>query len=181
MKIIEDENKEFSNIINKKYFLYGNIKPDGIFQSTPSQHKREEALPYILEKIEKLKNCNLRTQEDIDKFSVALGIVCHFLSDFYCMPHVQRWGDYKGLKRILKGIEHIYYEFKISFHKNEIRQVVSSECYNVESPVRFIEESFKRYEEDMNLSKDVYYATVVCNSIVSYIVKNQILKTKKSI
>lgn len=167
------ENDSISHKLNKRLFVYGNVKPDVPFQNIPVEHKREEALPFILEKIDELKNMELNSKKDIDIFSLNLGIICHFLSDFYCMPHVKRWGDYKGIKRAIKGIEHICYEFKISFHKDEIRKVVKNKYYPISNPKKFILDSFEIYENDINSKKDVYYATLVCNSIVNYILLNQ--------
>lgn len=167
------ENEPILYKLNKRLFVYGNVKPDVPFQNIPLEHKREEALPFVLEKIDELKNMELSSKIDIDIFSLNLGIICHFLSDFYCMPHVQRWGDYKGIKRAVKGIEHICYEFKISFHKDEIRKVVKNKYYSISNPEEFILDSFEMYKNDINLRKDVYYATLVCNSIVNYILLNQ--------
>lgn len=170
---IDNESKDFSKLINKKYFLYGNIKPDCLFQDTPSHHKREEALSYVVEKINELKVYNLDTQEDINRFSLELGIICHFLADFYCKPHVRRWGDYTGFKRSIKGVEHIFYEFKIGFYKGEVNRVISSKYHSINNHTEFIRDTFVKYEEDINLKKDIYYATFACRNIVLYILKEQ--------
>lgn len=171
LEIIKDSNIPFE--LNKNLFIYGNIEPDIPLKGTPIKHKREEGLPFILKKIEELKNMRLNTQKDIDIFSLNVGIICHYLSDFYCLPHVQRWGDYKGLKHVIKGFEHIFYEFKISFHKDEIKKVVKHKFYTIDDIEKFLLSSFEAYEDDSNLKKDVFYATLVCNSVVHYILLNQ--------
>lgn len=173
LEVVKNENRFIYDILNKKLFVYGNVKPDVPFQKVPYEHKREEALPFVLKKIDELKNIELDSSKNIATFSLNLGIICHFLSDFYCKPHVQRWGDYKGIKHVIKGIEHISYEFKISFHKDEIKKVVENKYYPIDNYEKFILDSFDIYEKDINLKKDVYYATLVCNSIVNYILLNQ--------
>lgn len=159
--------------LNKILFIYGNIEPDIPLKGTPVAHKREEALNFILEKIDELKSMNLYTEKNINDFSLNIGIVCHYLSDFYCMPHVRRWGDYKGLKRILKGVEHVFYEFKISFHKDEIEKVVKQKPHIIDDVENFILNSFKEYENDSNFKKDIFYAIFICNSIVHHVLLNQ--------
>ena len=179
LEVMESEDEFIFHKLNKKLFVYGNVKPDVTFQKIPVEHKREEALSFVLEKIDELKNMELNSKIDIDRFSLNLGIICHFLSDFYCMPHVKRWGDYKGIKRVIKGVEHIYYEFKISFYKDEIRKVVQNKYYPVNNPEEFILDSFEMYKNDINLKKDVYYATLICSSIVNYILLNQVTFIQK--
>lgn len=171
-KSIEDDS--YINIINKNWFIYGNIEPDLLLTTNKIPHKREEALNYIVEKIEQLIEVSVDTKKDINTFSLHLGVICHYLSDFYCKPHVERWGDYKGLKRAKKGIEHILYEFKISFYKNEIKKATNENLQDIYNVYDFLLESFKNYQKDLNEKKDVYYASYICNSIVSFILENQI-------
>lgn len=168
---IKNDNIFFN--INKSLFLYGNIEPDIPITKVSLPHKREEALNFVLSEIDKLKNMNIKTKEDMKKFSLNVGIICHFLSDFYCMPHVERWGDFTGLKRTVKGIEHISYEFKISFYKDEVKKALENDYEIFDNPETFLMESFEMYKKDTNIKKDVYYATNICNNIVHHIWSKQ--------
>ncbi len=96
-------------------FLFGNIQPDliGSFMFTPhSAAARGEAFE------KKVKNC-------IDRLvyarhggfftSIRLGILCHFLADFFCYPHNEdvmspraHMGYEMAITKLLKGKGHMH-------------------------------------------------------------------------
>ena len=159
--------------INDKKFIYGNIKPDGFFQNNPKNHKREEATNFVINKIYTLINMNIDKEEDLNSFSEELGVICHFMSDFYCKPHVERWGDYKGVKRAYKGIEHIIYEYKIGCNKCIIDELEYEDLHNVTSVEDFIFNSYNDYELYEFENKDICFAVLISSSIIKYIVDSR--------
>lgn len=58
------------------------------------KHYMDESLEMILVKI---RNLSALTENDINKwisiskFSQEVGVICHFLCDFFCIPHSERW------------------------------------------------------------------------------------------
>lgn len=172
-KIINISKDNGLDYLNEKKFIYGNIKPDGFFQNNPSNHKREEATSFVVNKIYKLIYMDISTKELKDKFSEELGVVCHFLSDFYCKPHVERWGDLKGFKRIYKGFEHIIYEYKINVNKKVIDEIEYSDLYNVISVEDFLYKTYSDYFLYELNNKDICYAIWVSSSLVKYIVDSR--------
>ncbi len=87
-----DNNKLF--FINEKHFIYGNLKPDAVPQYVFKKHYLNESFDTIAQKINYL--CSLTIDSlsryfSVSKFSQELGVICHFLCDFFCVPHSERW------------------------------------------------------------------------------------------
>lgn len=105
-------------------FAYGNIKPDFIYKEINCEHTLTESLYCVDQYSDKL----MRDDISIRKFSMNLGVVCHFTCDYFCLYH--RDGNEK------KGIfEHLFYESilhiklltllltgKLKTHNNEIHE-----------------------------------------------------------
>jgi len=85
--------------LNRVAFAYGNIKPDFIDSDIKCQHTLEESLCSVNKYSEKL----MRDDISVKEFSISLGVICHFTSDYFCLYHRKGYSE--------KGIfEHIYYE-----------------------------------------------------------------------
>lgn len=83
--------------LNRLAFAYGNIKPDFHHHNIP--HSLADSIFIVNEYAEKLKRENISVKE----FSIALGAICHFICDYFCLYH--RDGNEK------KGaFEHTIYE-----------------------------------------------------------------------
>ncbi len=95
--------KYLSNEMNFKLdrlaFTYGNIKPDFINEDIKCLHTLDGSLYCVNKYSEKLMRENI----SIRKFSIYLGIICHYVCDYFCIFH--REGNEK------KGIfGHLFYE-----------------------------------------------------------------------
>ena len=87
------ENKK-SFFVNEKHFIYGNIKPDISSKYLLNKHYLAESLPMILDKIKNLCQLTLDSLKryfPISRLSQELGVICHFLCDFFTTPHSERW------------------------------------------------------------------------------------------
>ncbi|WP_161936144.1 zinc dependent phospholipase C family protein, partial [Sarcina ventriculi] len=94
-KIYNALDPQKKSIIKKKNFIYGNIKPDLVSKYKLRKHYRKESYEVILEKIEKLSKINsldeIQKKKYFCNFSQELGVICHFICDFFCVPHDERW------------------------------------------------------------------------------------------
>ena len=87
-----ESNKSF--FLSEKNFIYGNIKPDISSKYVLNKHYLEESLSMVLEKIKYLCQLTLDSLKkyfSISKLSQELGVICHFLCDFFTTPHSERW------------------------------------------------------------------------------------------
>ena len=95
--------KYLSNNMNFKLdrgaFAYGNIKPDFIGKDIKCNHTLDESLYCVNKYSEKL----MRDDISIKEFSVCLGIICHFVCDYFCIYH-REGNDKKGV------FQHLFYE-----------------------------------------------------------------------
>ena len=105
--LIENLDSSKSFFISEKNFIYGNIKPDMTSKYVLHKHYLKESFDMIIGKIKSLCKLSLDFIEkyfSISKFSQELGVICHFLCDFFCVPHSQRWEFSHSFKK------HVIYE-----------------------------------------------------------------------
>ena len=105
--LIENLDSSKSFFISEKNFIYGNIKPDMTSKYVLHKHYLKESFDMIIGKIKSLCKLSLVFIEkyfSISKFSQELGVICHFLCDFFCVPHSQRWEFSHSFKK------HVIYE-----------------------------------------------------------------------
>ena len=94
--------------LDKHGFIYGNVKPDLL----PAKQQKPHMLEYCLEEVSVLTDSLISDKKALREFSIALGEVCHYTSDFFCDYHVSASKYYRFL-------DHLYYELllHVSFVK----------------------------------------------------------------
>lgn len=148
--------------LDKRAFVYGNIKPDLTHKLLRNPHTLENYFLIVCNSAERLMNNKLPLQE----FSFELGIICHYVCDFFCQYHL-------GDELFHKFREHFIYELKLHFvllnnpskinkkpETGAVRQNVSS----------IIMELRKEYSADpAAMKKDLEYAFMatmwICESV----------------
>ncbi len=112
-KIISDH--VYSNIknvfgvdLNKLNLIYGSIKPDIVYNLVRLEHFKPQSFDFVCNRINELSNCRFKSnKESVKLFSNQIGVVTHFISDFFCVPHNDR-RTYKN-----NFIKHIKYEHRL--------------------------------------------------------------------
>lgn len=158
-----DSKKSF--FISEKNFLYGNIKPDVTSKYLFEKHYLDESLEMIISKIKYL--CNLTVDcltkyFAVSKFSQEIGVICHFLCDFFCVAHSQRWEMSHSLSK------HVKYEKNLNaFAKDfDLSKYKGDTFNNFED---FFSELYNGYKNSLDYRNDLYFSAYVCNSVVNYI------------
>lgn len=154
-------------ILDDNSFIYGNIKPDNLFQKTPRKHLEKESLAFILEEIEMLRNSDMG--KDKKTSSLKLGVVCHYLCDYFCLPHFERWSACPIYKKALETPRHLNYERMLCSYIDK----ATMEYKEINDVVEFLEGCKKEYILDKSFKNDIRFASLVCNSISLYILKNR--------
>lgn len=104
----EQINKSLNIKLNKNMLAYGNMKPDIAPRLKAKKHYMEPTFDFVLDEIVRLIDDGLSENIiSINKFSTRLGVITHFLSDFFCLPHYDR--EYFSDKLM----EHMLYEKKL--------------------------------------------------------------------
>lgn len=168
-----DKNKSF--FLSEKNFIYGNIKPDLPSRYYLRKHYLEESLDMIFSKVKYLCSLSINSLSkyfSISRFSQELGVICHFLCDFFCVPHSFRWEFKHSMK------DHILYETELSFvckstNLNFFKgDVITHKCFE-----DFFNDLYNEYINELNHKNDLYYSTYICNSVVNYILDCILINT----
>ena len=153
------------DVLDEKSFIYGNIKPDNLFQKTPKKHLEIEAKPFVLEQIEILKNSG--SENDREEFSIMLGIVCHYLCDFFCLPHFERWSACAVHKKIKETPRHLNYERILM----EYTSLADDNFEEIDDVSLFLIKCKEEYVLNRSYENDIKFASLVCNSVCLYVLK----------
>lgn len=172
-----DSNKSF--FLSEKNFIYGNIKPDISSKYVLNKHYLEESLSMVLEKIKYLCQLTLDSLKkyfSISKLSQELGVICHFLCDFFTTPHRERWEFTHSMNK------HVTYEKELASYAKEMD---FSNCdlnhkidYTVEE---FFHSLYKKYKNcKTSYENDLKYSSYVCNMIVNHVLDSILINTANS-
>ena len=160
--LIENLDSSKSFFISEKNFIYGNIKPDMTSKYVLHKHYLKESFDMIIGKIKSLCKLSLDFIEkyfSISKFSQELGVICHFLCDFFCVPHSQRWEFSHSFKK------HVIYEKDLqSIAKDTNFKTLEKTSIHYIGVEEFFNKLYKEYVEN-----DLFFSTYMCNSVVDYI------------
>lgn len=165
--ILRQANGKKLYLINKKRFIWGNIKPDCASKYKFKKHYYDESITMILDKVKELASLSVG---DIyysfgkKKFSEELGVVCHFLCDFFCVPHNQRWEFKHSMKK------HVVYEKNLaSFAKlYNFKSYIDSNLI-IDDLEEFIVAHQRQYEKEESFRNDLAYSFFICNSVINMV------------
>lgn len=137
--------------LDKKAFIYGNMKPDLTSKCLRKPHTLENYFTIVCDKADKLVNEDMLLKD----FSTELGEVCHYVSDFFCQYHIDEEIFHK-LKSHFKYELKLHFEFlrtmpKISIisNENEVRKDISSIITELRG---------KYLSKPAEMQKDIVYA-----------------------
>jgi len=177
--IIKYANTKSVYLINDKRFIWGNVKPDCTPKYKFKKHYFNESIDMIVEKIIYLSSLTLENvyyDMTIGKFSEELGVVCHFLCDFFCAPHYYRW-EFKSTSAVK---HHMMYEKNLAklAKKFKFTGIISTdiEPSNVKS---FILQLQKQYDGSLDYHNDLTFSYYVCDSVLNMILDNVFLNNSK--
>ena len=145
--------KESNLKLKRTTFMYANIKPDFIIGKNNCPHTLNGSKNIIM----KYSNQLIYDDMNIKKFSMILGLMCHYICDYFCIYHTKEYEN----KNIFK---HIFYE--IGLHIALIFIIMSgklnlySNVYNPQKNISvIISKMQKRYsKEKKSFNRDITYA-----------------------
>ncbi len=153
-------------------YIYGTIKPDFSTYVFTVPHFMNKASGFVQGQIKELMDKPLSGTVKLDReFSERLGIITHYLSDFFCRPHFH---SYEGTL-----IHHYFYEKRLwrYFKRNSVksRQVSCSININMhDSPVsvwKAVEDFHRRYAlRRTSFATDITFAIKICVCVIISIV-----------
>ena len=130
--------------LDRKNIIIGSVLPDVVPKYMRQKHFFSVSYDYILNKIQELYMDSNKIS--IKEFSLRLGIITHYISDFFCTPHNDR-EYYKN-----HFIEHMQSESKLHllFAKEKSAKKIdipSVDRFNYESVKALIDKLHEDYEK----------------------------------
>lgn len=95
--------------LDKSSLIYGSIKPDFAPHLAKLDHFKPQIFDLVLDEIHLLSQIQPKEDSSFMKaYSENIGIVTHFIADFFCLPHNDRVTYRKATI-----VNHIYYEQRL--------------------------------------------------------------------
>ncbi|WP_446897013.1 zinc dependent phospholipase C family protein [Clostridium sp. LBM24168] len=157
--------RELNFKLNKIIFMYGNIKPDISPNSCRNPHTLKDSLHIVSKCFNQLSHDEL----DINQFSMILGIMCHYISDYFCLYHTEEYSK----KNIFK---HIAYEILLHFNLQILLifgrlKLIDSRNLPQRNVLSIVFDMQKRYfKQRRSFLRDIIYAVSTINMTVESIV-----------
>jgi hypothetical protein len=162
-------------LLNKKLLIRGSIKPDFMPNLKVQKHYMAESFDFTIDRIMKVIN---EPEIGLDKLSVNIGVISHYMADFFCLPHSKHWDLFNG-KKILEHIkyEHILQE-RVSMHSGIFKPSFPKIEYECREDIKnYISEYYAEYKQIEGYRHDFENAVLINLSISSLIIgrlaKNQ--------
>lgn len=177
-KIIGEETfsyiESFLNVkLDKTNFIYGNIKPDKDYFLSIIRHEFKYSINLVLILIDNLINTK---HKSLKRFSTDLGVINHFLSDFFCEAHNSR-NNYK-----MNIFEHFIYEFALhkefkklrnknllSLNKHAVHMLLKNSAFE---SILSLRESY--FRQKPSFENDIFHTIAVTTLISTYIIDKSI-------
>ena len=164
--------------LNRLRFKIGNMSPDLPLYHSHMKHYKNQNYGYILDMIKELTKMDPTESKDTLKdYSYRLGVVCHYMCDYFCLPHHSRRYFHDKLG------EHLVYEKDLhkiikKFTREDYRAEYSLDSAiekHSNSPVNLIDmiEDFHYDYMDAvpSFETDTSYAITITSILASVIVK----------
>ncbi len=166
--------RELSVKLDTAGFLYGNIKPDICPGLIRIPHFKDCSFSFICKKIQALME-QIETDSSVigtRKFSEDLGIISHYLSDYFCYAHSKHFNG--GL------LSHYLYEFDLfaycRINPGKIHKCIYSDCVYISNDFNslcsYIESLSEEYMGkapcyELDMSYAVKASASICLSILA--------------
>lgn len=168
--------------LNKDKLLWGSVAPDIYPKYKFIRHYQDESINYITKEIMKiifisryLDFSKILDPLGMNLLSSKIGIISHYLSDYVCLPHANRWTFADSM------IKHIKYESKLNdyakihtFKKNIINvddiDIFDNELISLRTKIKdYIINVVSEYSSKTGLKNDLDFALSLNLKITCFI------------
>ena len=156
--------------LDKSALSWGSVAPDILPQYKFHRHYEKESLNYIVNEITKLIFVSRHIDfEEVDPitmkfFSKNLGIISHYLSDFVCLPHAERWTFPANMIKHLKYETDLnkispYHDFKKNVINVDNMDIYKNDTVRLKTIVKdYIEGVIEEYSMKTSFENDLDFA-----------------------
>ena len=159
--------KELNFKLDKYIFMYGNIKPDISSDTFKDSHILKDSIDIVSKYSTELSNNKL----DIKEFSIILGMMCHYIADYFCLYHTEEYRKKSIFKHLAYEIAlHINLRILLIQGKLKLIDNRSIPQRNVLSIIFNMQEKY--FQQRRSFLRDITYAlstiTMVTESIIYF-------------
>lgn len=153
--------------LDQHAFSYGNIKPD-----LPGEKDKHHTLEECFVTMCDISNRLMEGKLAVKDFSVGLGEVCHYVSDFFCYYHLNEELHNKNLKHFIYEVwlhlelirKHKQYSYKVFSKNMEPRKDILSIVFDMRL-FYYINPRGLRRDIDYAVLSSVWISeSIICNS-----------------
>ncbi len=172
--------------LDKNRLLWWSIAPDILPQYKFVRHYKDESIDYIVKEIIKVIYVSryIEFNRVLDPIAIKIlskkiGLISHYISDYFCLPHAKRW-TFNVSKDVM--IKHIKYESDLEeFSKTHTfnNNIVDFEDININNDVEnlydsikgFIENGLDLYLQNEGFANDLDFANLMNIKIANFILE----------
>ncbi len=168
--------------LNRNFLIYGAMKPDIAPSLAIKKHYKEQSFDFVLDEILKLTLDGLKENAiSINKFSTRLGVISHFLSDFFCLPHHDRQYYHDKLMEHLKYEKdlHGYFSEFNGIDKVNIPYVENMNKENIKDVIENLHDIYKN--NSMGFKNDIIGSINISSAIGITIVENSLITSLEKV
>jgi len=170
--------REYPDRLDEKAFRYGCMIPDYNLRYIAIPHYKNKSFEFITAMIQK-DRCLPQTIKEKRRFSAELGIITHYISDYFCQAH--NYPEYDNF------MNHFIYEGELSgeFRRFDLRKFCLNDlpaCNHpgIESPSNLPAFINKRHHEYQNAKRqmktDISFCLDVSTAVVLTIIAHSQFK-----
>lgn len=157
---------------HEKSFMIGSILPDCTPSFLTRRHSITETFGILKSEIQ-LLTTDYETEKGITSyFCRHLGIICHYLADYFTYPHNSGYGgsmrDHWNYEKELIHVFHKHLDDEMKKHSLNTQQ----ELYTIKDISDYVLQKHAQYlQTPHDISVDCYYITEICYSVVETILE----------
>ena len=165
-----DEQTPYANKLDRRVFVYGNMKPDIEINYRTMSHYYCQNQEYVYQ----LFNDLCTKAYTVITFSDQLGVLLHFLADYTCVFHSSSTLESTAIQK------HITYETKLHFSaarllklKNPVTPIQFSSIDEVKQFIQLFIADIDNETKRLNVKRDSYFMTLLTLSVALYVLQKQ--------
>lgn len=159
--------------LNKFIFKTGNMSPDLPIYHRHLKHYKHQNFSYIIEMINDLSLIDPTENVSAhNSYSYKLGVVAHYVCDYFCLPHHDREQYKDHLTKHLIYEKQLHKEVK-NYSKEGLGDIEKYETsdFNIDNLISIFDDFTEKYlAEENSFETDIKYAITAASMVCSIVV-----------
>ncbi len=165
-RIIGAQVRKLGCTLHARRFAYGNVKPDLSPMIRTQKHNIGESYDFVRDAIVDLAQSPFDGQRGA--YSYRLGIVCHYVTDFFTFPHNRGFrGTFKQHMNYEMHIHERVVSFRGSLRADALALHRADLPESVDELLAYLDRMHALYMEAprANIHRDLSFALIVCSTL----------------